>query len=176
MQRPVALISAGKRLPICVLSWKFCPDCETATTMMWSRPTMCTPSIVTSKALADAIEHRLGQIVEPVAPEPVPREREHARLERIALGVGIEGDELLGDQRAQHVEAGARHQAQLARDRLHAERRIALAEQAQHRRRARDGGRLAGLHGLGELAVRCEVRCVGHVIAHHVTMVRSFNI
>ncbi len=106
------------------------------------------------EGLTDAIQHRLRQIGEPVAPQPVPRERENARLQRIALGVGIEGDKFLGHQGSEYVEAGARYQAELACDGMHAERRIAFPEQAQNRCRTRNGGRFARFHGPRELAVR----------------------
>lgn len=80
------------------------------------------------EGLADAIQHGLGKIGELVTSEPVSREREHARFQRIAFGIGIERDELFGDQRSEHVQAGARYQTKLACDGLHAERRIAFSE------------------------------------------------
>ena len=45
---PVALISAGNRMPTCALSCKFCSACEAGTTTTCSSPTICTPRMVTS--------------------------------------------------------------------------------------------------------------------------------
>jgi hypothetical protein len=55
--------------------------------------------------------------------------------------------------RAQHVQAGARHQPEFAGDRLKPERRVALAEQAQDRGGARDGGGLGRLDRFRKVAV-----------------------
>jgi len=95
----------------------------------------------------------LGEIGELVALEPLPRERENARLEGISLRIRVEGDELLGYQLPEHVETGARHQPQFARDGLKPQRRGAFPSSARPPPRA-DGGRLALLHGPGEFAVR----------------------
>ena len=102
------------------------------------------------EALGQPVEHRLGEVCEAVAAQPLAGEREDAGLQRVTLGVGIERDQLFRDQRAQHVEAGAGHQPELSGDRLERQRRVALAEQAQHRRRARDGGGLAVFQRFGE--------------------------
>ena len=106
------------------------------------------------EGLAHAIQQGLGEIVEAVASQPVPRERENARLQGVPLGIGIKGYELLGDQCSEHVQAGAGYQAQLPCDGLHTEWRIAFPEQAQNRSRTRDSGRFAVFHGLRERAVR----------------------
>src|SRR3546814_993031 len=66
--------------------------------------------------LTDAVQRRLHEIIEAVAPQPVARQRQHAGLQRIALGVGIERDEFLGDQCAQPIQASTRHQAEFTRE------------------------------------------------------------
>jgi hypothetical protein len=103
---------------------------------------------------ANAIQYRLGQIVEAITSEPVSGQRENARLQRISLGIRVEKYELLGGECSQYMQTGTRHEAQLTRDSLHAERRIAFSKQAQNGCGTRDRGRFAGAQSALQMTVR----------------------
>ena len=102
----------------------------------------------------------------------------HAGFQGIAFGVGIERDEHLRNEGPQHIQAGARHKPELARDRLQADRGIALAKQPEYRSSTRDGGRLARPNGLGKLAIKLRNLAVrgagrGRLVGHGCSIYRT---
>ncbi len=76
--RPVALISAGKRLPTSTCSRNGTCECDSASTTMCSRPPISTPIAVTLHRAREAVEHRLHRRREAVALDHAARERQHA--------------------------------------------------------------------------------------------------
>ena len=153
MQRPVALISAGKRLPIWVLSRKLLPRLGDGHDDNVFEADDVYSERGHVEGLGDAVQSGLGEIVERVTSKPMLSERQHACIQRVALGVGVERNQLLGDQCPENVETGARHQPKLFGDGMHPQRPVASSKRAQDRRRARDSWRFARFHGARERTV-----------------------
>src|SRR5262249_17405520 len=69
-----------------------------------------------------------------------PSQPEDAGVQTVSLAVGVERDQSLRDENAQDVQARARDEVELPRDRVHAERLLAAPEEAEHGNAAREGG------------------------------------
>jgi hypothetical protein len=95
-------------------------------------------------ALRQGVEMGLHRRREAVALERRAGQRQGAHAERVLLA-GVDLHQLLGDQHAQDVQHGARHQVERLGDRLPADRRAGAAEQPQDGDGAGDGGN--GAHG-----------------------------
>jgi hypothetical protein len=88
MQRPVALINAGKRLPTCALSWKLLPPRDTATATMASLAETSTDRFpkITEAGLED-LRRRIGvKITDTV--EPWNYEATRDAIRHYAHGIG----------------------------------------------------------------------------------------
>ncbi len=91
----------------------------------------------------EAVQLGLDQLGEARPAQHAAGDGQQARARAVALGLGIEGDEALGDEHAQDVQTRARDQRERAGDRVDAERLVAPAEQAEDGHRARHRGNRA---------------------------------
>jgi len=109
---------------------------------MWSSPLASTPIAVTPNRFDSASRLSCSRSEKPSCRNNL-RDSQNAGAVRVFLVVRIEGDELLGHQDTQDVQARAWNQPQLIGDCVDAQRLGRLAERAQDGDRARDRGELA---------------------------------
>ena len=109
---------------------------------MWSSPLASTPIAVTPNRFDSASRLSCSRSEKPSCRNNL-RDSQDAGAVRVFLVVRIEGDELLGHQDTQDVQARAWNQPQVIGDGVDAQRLGRLAERAQDGDRARDRGELA---------------------------------